>query len=185
MALSRATSGILFLAGIILLASHAWAATLDVYTLKNISFPNVYDSTGIFASITIDNNRPDLTGNTPAENITISMRDGSGTPVSAWGVRTFSLPDFSSGKRQTMQVDIQPAGSVPFLNVGETYTLYATIESFSSETETSNNKGYQTFTVLATPQTFSIPDFPAWMSVLTLSVVLGWMFFSARKGRSI
>ncbi len=174
----------IFLISFLLFASSGWAATLDVYTLKDISFPNVYAGNNVFANVTIDNNLF-LTNPQPGEMVTTTMRDSKGVSVAAWGVRTFSLPDFSSGEIQTMQIDIQLANSTPFLNEGETYTLYATIEPFAGETETSNNSAFKTFTVLATPQSYSIPDFPAWMSVLVFSIIFGWLFFSAKKGRSI
>lgn len=181
MATMHSAARSIFLISFLLLSTHAWGATLDVYTLKNIVFPNVYGGNDIVADVTIDNNLF-LTNPTPSETILITIRDTQGSTLAGWVNKPFPLPDFSGGKIQTTRIDIQPANTTtPFLNEGETYTLYATMEPFASETETSNNSGYQTFIVLASPQTFSIPDFPAWMSVLTLSIVLGWLFFSARK----
>lgn len=162
----------------------------DVYVLKNIVFPNVYQNNDVTAELTIENKNVGLTGNSPTVNLTINIRDSAGKLVTGFDPAIFNrVLNFASGSTSVQSIIIQNTCSgvlCPF-KAGETYTLYATIPKYInanpalSETLTSNNSGYKTFTTLPAPQTYSVPDSPWWMSGVMVLVVVGWLFVSTRK----
>lgn len=157
----------------------------DVFILRDIKFPNVYQNSDIVADVTVENKRMDLT---TSGTITFVIRDSKGALVPGFNNPTnFSF----SSNIETVRITLQnPCSGTCTFNTGETYTLYATTVRFSdpnpnppnlSETVVANNAGYETFTTLEAPQTYSIPDSPWWMSVLVFGMIAGWLFISARK----
>jgi hypothetical protein len=163
-----------------------------VYILKDIAFPNVYTSNDIQAALAIENKDIGLTGNTPSVDITVNIRDSTGGLVPGFDPATYTSValNFSSSSVYTIPLVLQPAGctgaACPFL-LGKTYTLYATVKPYDNvdplldEKVTVNNSGYKTFTTLEAPQTYAVPDSPWWMSVVMVTVVLGWLVVSTRK----
>lgn len=158
----------------------------DVFILRDIKFPNVYQNADIVADVTVENKRMDLT---TSGTITFIIRDSKGALVPGFSTPTnFSFSSSMETVRLTLQNPCSGASCA--FNTGETYTLYATAVKFNdpdpnppnlSETIIANNSGYKTFTTLEAPQTYSIPDSPWWMSVLVFGMIAGWLFISARK----
>ncbi len=163
----------------------------DVYVLKNIDFPNVFNGSDIVANITIENKNMGLAKDPIAEKLLVSIRDSTGKPVPGWDPTTPTASDilnFGGVATQTIPVTIQTA-SAPFLEEGKTYTLYATVEPYKDTTVpitqdelvVTNNSGFKTFTAIETIQTYAIPDSPWWMSILLFGMIAGWLFISSHK----
>ncbi len=166
----------------------------DVYVLKDLVVPNTFRSGTVFAEVTIENRNTALP---QSENVTVSVliRDSKGTKVIGFDPAIIPATLTVPGATTVITIPLQPpcgatTGTVCTFNEGETYAIYATVQPYvdgtpvpfdESETFTANNNGFKTFTSFEPPQAVSIPDFPAWMSMFTLSIVLGWLFFSARK----
>ncbi len=157
----------------------------DVYLLKDITFPNVYTNNNIVAELTIENKDTTLTGPNPNATVNVIIRDSKGNMVGAFNPAQFGLTINGAVDVETILIQTSTA---PFLNVGETYTLYATIKPFddtsvanNDETIITNNSGFKTFTAINAPQAYSVPDSPWWMSALIVFSIIGFLFAQSKK----
>lgn len=164
----------------------------DVYVLRELEFPNVYENQNITVNLTVQNKIGNTDAATCSTQANITIRDGDGIYVTGYRpADNVSVPlDFpcAQGNETITQPFIVQTAGTPFLRIGETYTLYATIPAYddpsptgTDETVTSNNSAFRVFTVLEAPNQVSVPDMPAWMSVLVMGIVLGWLFVRGRK----
>ncbi len=157
----------------------------DVYVVKDIQYPQLYRGNTISAEITVENKKF-ISDPTTKNNVMFNyvVRDSEGKEVAGLSPST-QTNNFTSAT-QTFTFDLEIAGNDVF-NLGETYTLFVKVQPYvgsspdESESITGNNSAFRTFTVLAPLQNVSVPDAPAWMSILMVSIVLGWLFFSTRK----
>lgn len=166
----------------------------DVYVLKSIAFPNLYRTMPINVEIELINKQyaPNSETNETALHVVIRKANGEYVPGFSHNPTTqtydVSIPVAFTSGALTHTVQIQPPSPpVDTFNVGETYTLYATIGPYedanplNSESITGNNSAFRTFTTLDPPQNLSIPDNSTWLSIFMVAIVLGWLFVSARK----
>lgn len=169
----------------------------DVFILKSIDYdPNPpIEGADFGAKIVVQNQN---TGLTTSGKMDIIIRDGDGNPVlgvtSPTCLQCFAAGqdlDFSSASEITIDVPIELA-AIPNANLvpGQTYTLYANVLPYvdgtptptnDSETVVGNNAAFKTFAILNPQETVNVPDAPWWMSLVMVSVVLGWLFVSSRK----
>ena len=97
----------------------------DVYVLKNIVFPNVYNGSDIVANITIENKNMTAASDPIQEKLLITIRDSQGVLDPIWNQYPIDILSFGGVSKKTIQVTIQTGGVAPFLTP-KTYTLYAT-----------------------------------------------------------
>lgn len=165
--------------------TYAQAPLGEVYSLNVLDVDPIHKGQAIFAKVEVENtqwgNIAYTGANTATVTLTIIEEDGNPVP----GI-TFSPVnvDFSAVDVVSYQFALEGPGVGDYFEVGKTYIAEAEIQPYVdsfgnanlSEVVTGNNRARKTFTIIAPPVTFSIPDMPFALVVGIFSVVLGWLF---------
>lgn len=164
--------------------THAQAPLGEVYLLKSLDVNPIYKGQAIYANVEVGY----VQRGNPAYpavgfgTVTFSVVEEDGNPVP--GISISPVPvDFTSSDEVSFQIPLEGPGTGDFFEVGKTYAVEVEIipyfvggNSNVNEIVIGNNRVRKTFTVINPPVTFSIPDMPFALVVLTFSVVLGWLF---------
>lgn len=160
----------------------------DVYIIRSIDIPAFQKGSPVNALITVENLKYSQSGYNAANMATLqfTIRDKSGVTITGFPTTTATI-SFNSppDPEVTYSLNLDPAYNFA---VGDTYTLDVRVLPFVdnvnpslNESVSGNNSGKKTFSVIAAPQTFQVPDMPFEMVLLSALFVMGWLYTAGKK----
>jgi hypothetical protein len=161
----------------------------DVFIIRSIDIPSFQKGSPVDALITVENLKFGQVVYNLANTATLqfTIRDKSGVTVSGFSPTTATI---NFGMSSNPEIVVYTLNLDPPYNftVGETFTLNVRVVPFVdggnptlNESVSGNNSGKKTFSVIAAPQTFQVPDMPFEMVLLSVLLVTGWLYAAQGK----